>query len=75
LGILVSVYLDILVLAHLAHRPAHGYEIKKREMARLAAGNDQPYGRRLLAFQIRQAETELSWVAELAAEEAGRLPV
>jgi DNA-binding PadR family transcriptional regulator len=22
-------YLDILVLAHLAHRPAHGYEIKK----------------------------------------------
>ncbi len=23
-------YLDILVLVHLAHRPAHGYEIKKR---------------------------------------------
>ena len=22
-------YLDILVLAHLAHRPSHGYEIKK----------------------------------------------
>jgi DNA-binding PadR family transcriptional regulator len=167
-------YLDILVLAHLAHRPAHGYEIKKRvdaslgsrrlnnnvlypalrrfeeagaiegelvpqqgvpprrvfhlteagqdllrslledypedlaasdeefltrlaffhlvappvrldilttrqkalrrridhldEMARLAGTGDQPYAVRLLAFQLRQAESELGWVAEMADE-------
>ncbi len=173
-------YLDILVLAHLAHRPAHGYEIKKRvdlslgsprlnnnvlypalrrfeeagaiegelvpqqgvpprrvfrlteaghdllrslledfpedlaasedefltrlaffhlvaprarldilaarqralrrridhldAMARLVAtSGEQPYVRRLLAFQVRQAETELSWVAEIAAEEDRRV--
>ena len=45
------------------------------EMARLAAaaGGDQPYVRSVLAFQLRLAETELSWVAELTAGEAGRL--
>ncbi len=168
-------YLDILVLAHLAHRPAHGYEIKKRvdlslgsprlnnnvlypalrrfeeagaiegelvpqqgvpprrvfrltetgqdllrnlledfpeslaasdeefltrlaffhllapqvrldilaarqralrrridhlaDMARLVAMGDQPYAQRLLDFRVRQTEAELSWVAEIAAEE------
>ena len=172
-------YLDILVLAHLAHRPAHGYEIKKRvdmsigfaalnnnilypalrrfqeagaiegelvpqqgvpprrvfhlteigqdllrslleefpeelavseaefltrlaffhlivprarldiltmreralrrriehldEMARLADSNDEPYAARLLAFQVRQAERELAWIGEIAAEETRHL--
>ncbi len=168
-------YLDILVLAHLAHRPAHGYEIKKRveqsigtsalnnnvlypalrrfeeagaivgelipqqgvpprrvfslteagedllrslledfsdelaerdeefltrlaffdlvapaarldiltmredamgrrvkhlaEMARLAAAHDRRYAVSLLDFQLRQAQRELAWTAELAAQE------
>jgi DNA-binding PadR family transcriptional regulator len=172
-------YLDILVLAHLAHRPAHGYEIKKRvarsigspalnnnvlypalrrfedagaiegelvpqqgvpprrvfrmteagqdllrslledfpedladsdeefltrlaffhlvaprarldilamrkqalrrrvdhldEMTRLAASDDQTYAMRLLAFQVRQAESELAWIGELVAEESRRI--
>lgn len=40
------------------------------EMARLSADHpDEGYARRLLVFQRSQAENELAWVAELAAEE------
>jgi DNA-binding PadR family transcriptional regulator len=40
------------------------------EMARLAAVDpDEPYARRLLDFQRRQAENELAWVGQLAEEE------
>jgi DNA-binding PadR family transcriptional regulator len=42
------------------------------EMARLAAvAPEEPYAQRLLDFQRRQAENELDWVGELAAEEEG----
>jgi len=40
------------------------------EMAKLAAVDpEEPYAQRLLDFQRRQAENEVAWVAELAAEE------
>jgi DNA-binding PadR family transcriptional regulator len=43
------------------------------DMARLAAADaDEPYVPRLLDFQRRQAERELAWVGELAAEEDAR---
>jgi DNA-binding PadR family transcriptional regulator len=42
------------------------------EMGRLAAVvPEEPYAQRLLDFQRRQAENELDWVGELAAEEEG----
>ncbi len=41
-------------------------------MARLAASGDRSYAVSLLAFQVRQAESELAWVGEIAAEEARR---
>jgi DNA-binding PadR family transcriptional regulator len=49
------------LLGHIAHLD---------EMAKLAAVDpEEPYARRLLDFQRRQAENEVAWVAELAAEE------
>jgi DNA-binding PadR family transcriptional regulator len=40
------------------------------DMARLAEVDpEEPYARRLLDFQRRQAENEVAWVAELTAEE------
>lgn len=43
------------------------------DMAWQGTVGDQPYCLRLPAFQQRQAETQQSWVAEIAAEEARRV--
>ncbi|MDQ6773214.1 MAG: PadR family transcriptional regulator [Candidatus Dormibacteraeota bacterium] len=42
-------------------------------IAGLAADGEQPYAQGLLDFQRRQAESELGWVGEIAADEARRI--